>query len=220
MQQLKEKLEKLEIEKAEWTQAKSSMEAEVAQVSIFKFITIISLLTICQVDRYKENLANFRKQYSDLGNRSRATLNSKAAEIKELTAERDALKAQLESKAPAAEQSSVLTTRIDTLMAEKAQLETSFAEEKARLEKTIESERAKAATAAATAVSITGVNVKGISQSPYCYTGQFIAADERFYSTECIGWESRGCYSSCIGRFQVCVGRGEISTDEGAGRGC
>jgi len=32
MQQLKEKLEKLEIEKKEWTQAKSSMEAAVAQV--------------------------------------------------------------------------------------------------------------------------------------------------------------------------------------------
>lgn len=32
MHQLKEKLEKLETEKDEWTQAKSSMEAAVAQV--------------------------------------------------------------------------------------------------------------------------------------------------------------------------------------------
>jgi hypothetical protein len=112
-----------------------------------------------QSDRYKENLANFKKQYSDLVNRSRTTLNSKAAELKELTTERDSLKAQLESRAPA-EQSSVLSTRIDSLVAEKAQLETSFAAEKTRLETIIVNERAKAAAAATTVVRTTDLNDK------------------------------------------------------------
>jgi hypothetical protein len=154
MQQLKEQLEKLESEKVEWTQAKSSMEAAVVQVSISGSCSCISLPMICQSDRYKENLANFKKQYSDLSNRSRAALNNSTVEIKELTAERDALKAQLESKAPMAD-SSALSSRIDLLVAEKAQLETSFADERARLEKTIESERTKVTAAAATIVSAT-----------------------------------------------------------------
>ena len=181
MQQLKDKLEQLEIEKAEWTQAKSSMEASVAQVSIFRFLFLMSLTMARQSDRYKENLANFKKQYSDLVNRSRTNLNSKGAEIKELTAERDALKAQLESRAPAAEQSSALSARIDSLVAEKAQLETSFAEEKARLETVIENERTKAATAAATIVRTTHLNDKHsmsepsvLFDRPVCRSGRMI----------------------------------------------
>ena len=115
---------------------------------------------MCQSDRYKENLANFKKQYSDLVSRSRTTLNTNATEIKALTAERDSLKAQLESKPPPTEQSNTLTTRIEVLVAEKVQLETSFAEEKTRLEGIIENERAKAAAATATVVSTAIINTK------------------------------------------------------------
>ncbi|KAF8582853.1 hypothetical protein K439DRAFT_123570 [Ramaria rubella] len=133
MQQLKDSMDKLEIEKTEWLKTKSSMEAEVAQT-----------------ERYKENLANFRKQYSDLMNRSRTTINDNAKEIKDLTIERDSLKAQLENKVASSDQSNSLSARIDALVADKEQVEASFAEEKARLEGLIQSERAKVAAATET----------------------------------------------------------------------
>lgn len=144
-----------------------------------------------QSDRYKENLANFKKQYSDLVNRSRTTLNTNTAEIKVLTAERDSLKVQLESKALPAEQSSALSTRIEVLVAEKAQLETSFSAEKTRLESIIESERAKAAAAAATVVSNTGFKEKPLClRSLCCSIGHFITANGQFHSPKSTGWKS------------------------------
>ena len=75
------------------------------------------------------------------------------AELRDLAAERDSLKDQLVSKT-ASEESRALSIQMETLTAEKNQLEVSFIEEKTRLEALIRNEREKASVAVASKVGM------------------------------------------------------------------